>query len=100
MNNRAKLRGKVVSMMLAGAIACAATIASAVHPSPASAIIGRPFTPMSYAGVARRTTRRAVVGTAVVAGSVAYANRAAYVNTLPAGCVTVHGVYQCGSANY
>lgn len=27
----------------------------------AQAIIGRPLTPMSYAGVARRTTRRAVV---------------------------------------
>lgn len=29
--------------------------------SPAHAIIGRPATPMSYAGVARRTTRRAVM---------------------------------------
>lgn len=28
--------------------------------APAHAIIGRPLTPMSYAGVARRTTRRAV----------------------------------------
>ena len=28
--------------------------------SSAHAIIGRPLTPMSYAGVARRTTRRAV----------------------------------------
>jgi hypothetical protein len=27
---------------------------------PAHAIIGRPLTPMSYAGVARRTTRRTV----------------------------------------
>jgi hypothetical protein len=37
----------------------------------AEARIGRPLTPMSYAGVARRTTRRAVVGTAVVGGAVA-----------------------------
>ena len=29
--------------------------------SAAEARIGRPLTPMSYAGVARRTTRRAVV---------------------------------------
>lgn len=29
--------------------------------APAHAIIGRPLTPMSYAGVARRTTRRAVM---------------------------------------
>jgi ABC-type Fe3+-hydroxamate transport system substrate-binding protein len=28
--------------------------------SEAQAVIGRPLTPMSYAGVARRTTRRAV----------------------------------------
>ena len=35
--------------------------------SSAEARIGRPLTPMSYAGVARRTTRRAVVGGAVVA---------------------------------
>ena len=37
--------------------------------SQAEARIGRPLTPMSYAGVARRTTRRAVaVGGAVYGG--------------------------------
>ena len=30
--------------------------------SSAQAIIGRPLTPMSYAGVARRTARRCAVG--------------------------------------
>ena len=39
--------------------------------SGAQARVGRPLTPMSYAGVARRTTRRAVVGGAVVGGAVA-----------------------------
>ena len=40
--------------------------------SEAEARVGRPLTPMSYAGVARRTTRRAVaVGAA--AGAAAYA---------------------------
>jgi hypothetical protein len=34
--------------------------------SEANARIGRPLTPMSYAGVARRTTRRAVYGAAAV----------------------------------
>ncbi len=34
----------------------------------AEAVVGRPLTPVSYAGVARRTTRRAA-GTAVVAPS-------------------------------
>ena len=30
--------------------------------SPAEAIVGRPLTPMSYAGVARRTARRCATG--------------------------------------
>jgi len=41
--------------------------------SRAEARIGRPLTPMSYAGVARRTTRRAVaVGAAGAAAAGAY----------------------------
>jgi hypothetical protein len=38
----------------------------------AEARIGRPLTPMSYAGVARRTTRRAVAVGAVGAGAAYY----------------------------
>ena len=38
----------------------------------AEARIGRPLTPMSYAGVARRTTRRAVAVGAATAGAGAY----------------------------
>ncbi len=47
--------------------------------SDAFAIIGRPLTPVSVAGVARRTTRRAVVygGAAVAASETAAANEAA-----------------------
>jgi hypothetical protein len=45
---------------LAGALALFAA-------GDAFAIIGRPLTPMSYAGVARRTTRRAYVAGAVYA---------------------------------
>ncbi len=37
--------------------------------STAQAIIGRPLTPLSYAGVARRTTRRAI-GADIAAGGV------------------------------
>src|SRR5712675_3695684 len=55
--------------------------------SAAEARIGRPLTPMSYAGVARRTTRRAVVGGAVVGGAVAAG--AYYAPT----CVQVVDVY-------
>ncbi len=60
--------------------------------SSAEARIGRPLTPMSYAGVARRTTRRAVaVGAAAGAGAYSYGSP---------GCVQVvnaYGqiVYQC-----
>ena len=39
----------------------------------AQAVIGRPLTPMSYAGVARRTTRRAVAVGAATAASCAQA---------------------------
>lgn len=52
----------------------------------AEARIGRPLTPMSYAGVARRTTRRAVVGGAAVGAAAA----GAYYG---AGCVQVVNAY-------
>jgi hypothetical protein len=61
--------------------------------SKAEARVGRPLTPVSYAGVARRTTRRVVVRRTAV-----------YVSTLPAGCVygPYHGAhyYHCGSIYY
>jgi len=50
----------------------------------AQARVGRPLTPVSVAGVARRTTRRAVVGGAAVGAAAA-------------GCVRVlvNGTYVC-----
>ena len=58
----------------------------------AEARIGRPMTPRSYAGVARRTTRRVIRRTSV------------YVATLPPRCSTVviegATLYQCGGAYY
>lgn len=58
----------------------------------AQARIGRPMTPVSVAGVARRTTRRVVRRTTV------------YVAALPGGCRTVifEGVtvHQCGTTYY
>ncbi|PYG27527.1 hypothetical protein [Pelagimonas varians] len=61
-------------------------------PQPVSAEIGRPLTPGSIAGVARRTNRRAM-------------RRGAYYNSLPsATCVraTVYGyaVWDCGGRYY
>jgi len=59
--------------------------------TPAEAVIGHP-TPLSYAGVARRTTRRVVRRTNV------------YISTLPAGCVyrAYYGgyYYRCRSLYY
>jgi hypothetical protein len=54
--------------------------------STSEARVGRPLTPMSYAGVARRTTRRAVYGTAA-----ATAAAGAYAAT--PGCVQVTNAY-------
>jgi hypothetical protein len=58
----------------------------------AEAIIGRSMTPVSVAGVARRTTRRTIRRTTT------------YVATLPRGCSTVviDGItlHQCGGTYY
>ena len=58
--------------------------------SAADARIGRPLTPLSYAGVARRTTRRAVAVGAVAVGTAAVV--AAPVVVTPA-CRQVVDVY-------
>jgi hypothetical protein len=50
----------------------------------AEARIGRPLTPMSYAGVARRTTRRAVAVGAAVAAPVVVAPAAGCVQAVDA----------------
>jgi len=59
--------------------------------SDAEARRGRPLTPVSGAGVARRTTRRTI-------------RRGAYIATIPAGCRygTYHGysLYSCGGVYY
>ena len=58
----------------------------------AQAVIGRPMTPGSVAGVARRTTRRTIRRSAI------------YASTLPAACSTVvidgTSLYSCGGTYY
>ena len=49
----------------------------------AEAVIGRPLTPMSYAGVARRTTRRAAYAGAYAGAATAYAYSAPPVYAAP-----------------
>ena len=61
---------------------------SGLFVTKAHAIIGRPATPMGYAGVARRTTRRAYGAAAYGAPVVAAPAYAA-----PGGCVQVVDVY-------
>ena len=60
--------------------------------SSAEAIVGRPLTPVSVAGVARRTTRRMIRRTSI------------YVATLPAACTTIviedTTLLQCGGTYY
>jgi hypothetical protein len=56
--------------------------------SSAEARIGRPLTPLSYAGVARRTTRRAVAAGAVMGAGVVVAPR-----VIAPACVQTVDVY-------
>lgn len=59
--------------------------------SSAEARVGRPATPASVAGVARRTTRRTI-------------RRGAYIGAIPAGCAygSYYGynLYYCGGTYY
>ena len=62
------------SIKRAVVVAIALTVGGIVQlasPRSAQAIVGRPLTPFSYAGVARRTTRRAAYGGAYAAPYVA-----------------------------
>lgn len=78
------------ALLVAAVVACAAGSVDwssdgiSFSIGSAQARVGRPLTPVSVAGVARRTTRRAVVGGAVVGGAGAACAR-----------VLVNGRYVC-----
>ena len=108
MKRRSKIGLLGRAVLLAGVMAAGGVGSDLVVPS-AQAVVGRPLTPLSYAGVARRTTRR----TAYYGGAAygAYRPYAAYgapyartVTALPAGCtrVIVGGMarYSCAGASY
>jgi len=92
-----KLRSR---KLLASLVAVGILAADAVLPvgplgifvSEANAVVGRPLTPGSVAGVARRTTRRVIRRSTI------------YAATLPAGCVktSVNGtvIWSCGGVYY
>jgi hypothetical protein len=86
-----RLLATTCGLLAAGAIADGLLSSGVVIPK-AEAIVGRPLTPVSVAGVARRTTRRTIYATSV------------YAATLPVGCTTVviegTSLYQCGVTYY
>ncbi|MBR0955047.1 hypothetical protein [Bradyrhizobium canariense] len=61
----------VVALGVSGSIGWSADEGLSLSLSQAEARVGRPLTPVSVAGVARRTTRRAVVGGAAVGAAAA-----------------------------
>lgn len=82
----------LASLALVSVLAVEVALDAGLVVPQAQAVIGRPLTPMSYAGVARRTSRRMIYATSV------------YAATLPAGCRTViiegTSLYQCGGTYY
>ncbi len=90
---RALLIAAVAAVGLCGSVGWSQNDGLSLSASSAQARVGRPLTPMSDAGVARRTTRRAVVGGAAV-GAAAYGAYGAY----GAHCyhrVMVNGAWVC-----
>jgi len=93
MNIRANLRTTAIacSLVAAGTL-IDGWVLGGVFIKDAEARIGRPMTPGSVAGVARRTTRRTIRRTSV------------FVATLPRGCTTVvvegATLHHCGSTYY
>jgi hypothetical protein len=82
---------------IAAGLAIASVVVDGLFPtgvvvSTAHAVIGRPLTPVSVAGVARRTTRRTIRRTTI------------YAATLPRGCTTVivegASLHHCGGTYY
>ncbi len=82
----------VVIMLLTTGLITDGVFNGGILVKKAEARVGRPLTPGSVAGVARRTTRRRIRRTSV------------YIATLPVGCTTVliegMTLHQCGSTYY
>lgn len=81
------LAATVAGLGMSGSLEWSAPQGLSISFGSAEARVGRPLTPVSAAGVARRTTRRAVVGGAAVG--------AAAVGTACVNRVLVNGVYVC-----
>jgi len=92
-----KIKTKVQTMAIGcGLLVAGLLVDGEFHTSiivkEAEAVIGRPVTPGSVAGVGRRTTRRRIRRTTI------------YVASLPKGCTTVNidgaVCYSCGGTYY
>jgi hypothetical protein len=92
-----KKRRPINSILLGTGLIAAALLVDGWLPigiaiKDAQAVVGRPMTPASVAGVARRTTRRT------------FRRSTIYASTLPAGCRTViidgTSLYSCGGSYY
>lgn len=93
MKIRAKIRTIVTGLVVATAgLIIDSWVLNGVIITDAQARVGRPMTPGSVAGVARRTTRRSIRRTTIYAAS------------LPTSCTTViiegTSLYQCSGTYY
>jgi hypothetical protein len=93
MTKRNKLRTIIVtSGLIAAVLLVDGWFTGGLFVGDAQAVIGRPRTPRSVAGVARRTTRRRIRRSTI------------YIATLPRGCTTVviEGaiLHHCGGTYY
>lgn len=88
--NVRKTRAALV--LLAATLTCDAWLPGAPAAKEAEAVVGRPMTPASVAGVSRRTTRRTIRRTSM------------YVASLPPNCTTIviegTTLQQCGGTYY
>ena len=82
----------LIAVALASMVFLASIVPDGIWVGSAQARVGRPATPVSVAGVARRTTRRAIRRSTV------------YVATLPQSCTLVNidgtSLYLCGTTYY
>jgi hypothetical protein len=96
MSNKTAVVKYLVGAVVAAGAMCVSDGASLKNGSlvtEAHAVIGRPLTPLSYAGVARRTTRRAVAAGAVVGGAVVAAPVVVAPVVVAPACVQAVDVY-------
>ena len=88
-------------MRVAAAVMLAGGVLTTVFAPVVEAIVGAPRTPVSVAGVARRTARRT---TAVVASSTPAPTPAppasGMVAALPSGCEAAGDLFRCGNVYY